>query len=764
MMPSQPSSASSPHFMTRQQTVEYLDRTAEKEDSLHQKYIMPKNEQEEDVIGVGNFGAVLKATSRETGEPVAIKRLPKASTSQVAVQRELQALVEIHNAGGHPNLTALREHFDDPAHDSYYLVMDLVEGGELFDALCRLGPLTEADAARFLRQMASALQFLHALDLVHADLKPENCMLSQRDAETANVKLVDFGCCQRTTDTTTTTAGASGSPTRRWFGSESKTTLSRSTPTNERGSDRTAITPAYCPPEVLAQLRKALQEGGSTKPHITTAYDMWSLGVILFIMLVGAHPFDLEGRATEEEIASLILKARLLTHTPEWHNHIRDLSPDVQKLLKGLMHPDPTKRLTAADLLRSPWVLGHTATSRKISGSDSRISAYRQHQTKVAAQFFKSMLQHSYSRHNSEGGSAPKQQQKSLLEAAFASLDSGKGYISSKELHGDTSWLGADAKLNLPEAAEMLSQTHMKDHYFPAGHIIYREGDPGDVMYFIHSGALKAESKDGFVKDKRAGDFFGEDVLGDSQAYAFTARCITPVHAIQILRKDYNKYIAQDEDLALVMKEHGRLRRRERARVLVGMEKKTKTETYSQGDIIIKRGEAGNSLYVLLEGEIDISVNGHKVRSLRRGEMTGEHAAYYGHKPYNVTAQCMSDSCSVGVLAGKELRRVMAKNAALRESFHDIILRRDFKKALCAHLERPFPETEEEMKEAFDALIPENGPPELELETLRKMMISFDPSYTEGDIETMLKSMDLTGTNSLSWPEFKAIFTLDHEN
>lgn len=747
LMPAQPA----PAFRTRQQTIDYLDRTAEKTDSLRQKYAMPRD-QEQNVIGVGNFGAVIRATDKATGEPVAIKRLPKESTSQTAVQRELQALLEIRNAGGHPNLTALREHFDDPAHDNYYLVMDLVEGGELFDALCRRGPLTEADAARFLRQMASALQFLHALDLVHADLKPENCMLSEPDAETASVKLVDFGCCQKISAAN----AVSGSPTRRWLGSGRKNV------NNEDGRHRTAVTPAYCPPEVLAHLRKALKEGGSTKPDIATSYDMWSLGVILFVMLVGAHPFDLEGRASDEEIAMAILRTRLLTHTPEWHEYIQDLSPDVQKLLKGLMQPDPRNRLTADDLLQNPWVLGHTASSRKITGSDRRLSAYKQHQTKVAAQFFKRMLQQSHSRNLSEGG-ANRQKQSSLLEAAFASLESGNGYISSKELQGDKSWMGADAKLNLPEAAEMLSQTHMKDHYFPAGHVIYREGDPGDVMYFIHSGMLKAESKDGFVKDKRAGDFFGEDVLGDSQAYAFTARCVTPVHAIQILRKDYNKYIAHDEDLALIMKEHGRLRRRERARVLLGMEKKTKRQDFVQGDLILKRGEPGDSLYVLLDGEIDISVNGHKVRSLRKGEMTGEHAAYYGHKPYNVTAQCMSDSCSVGVLAGKELRRAMAKNAALRESFFDIIMRRDFKKALCAHLQRPFPETEAEMKAAFQALVPEDGPPELELDTLRKMMKSFDPTYTDEDIQSMLTSMDLTGSNSLTWSEFKAIFTMEQE-
>eukprot|EP00977_Amphora_coffeiformis_P023196 scaffold12434_cov177-Amphora_coffeaeformis.AAC.6 len=743
-------------FMSRQQTVDYLDRTAKPSNALHRKYIIERDA----LIGVGSFGAVSKATCRETGQVVAIKKLPKESTSDAAVQRELQALLAIRQAGGHPSLTALREHFDDPDHDSYYLVMDLVAGGELFDALCRDGPLSEADAARFTRQAASALNFLHSLGLVHADLKPENCMLSQPDAQSASLKLVDFGCCQPVNETGTI---ARGSPTRRFFGSGSKAAK------DQDELVRTAVTPAYCPPETLADLRKIQAMGQNHRPEITKKYDMWSLGVVLFVMLVGAHPFDLEGKCTDEEIAHNILQARVLTKTPVWHKHIGHLSPEAQHLLKSLMHPDPKKRLAAEDLLESGWVRGLTASSSKLQNSDYRLAAYRKHQTRVAAQFFKRMLQHSATgnsadvrRRTSDGKDVSQQ---GLLEAAFSKLEAGRGYISSKELHGDTSWLGADAKLNLPEATELLSKEHMKDYYFPAGHVIYREGDPGDVMYFIHSGTLEAQSKDGFVKQKQAGDFFGEDVLSDSEnnAYAFTARCITPVHAIQILRKDYEKYLKEDEDLALIMKEHGRMRRRERARVLLNMEKKTKPKAFVEGDTIFQRGTHGDELFVLLEGSVEISVDGHKVRSLRQGEMTGEHAAYYGHKPYNVTAQCVSDTCTLGSLSGKELRNALSKNPVLKESFHDIIMRRDFKKALCAHLRRPFPETEEEMQAAFRDLLPEDGPRELELEALQKLMKSFDPTYTDEDILTMLASMDLNGSQSLTWSEFKAIFTMSQE-
>ena len=118
--------------LTRQQTIDYFNQTAQPKNALQQRYILGK---EENIIGVGSFGAVQQAICRNTNQQVAIKRLPKESTSYLAVQRELQALLAIREAGGHPNLTALREHFDDESHDAYYLVMDLVAGGELFDAV-----------------------------------------------------------------------------------------------------------------------------------------------------------------------------------------------------------------------------------------------------------------------------------------------------------------------------------------------------------------------------------------------------------------------------------------------------------------------------------------------------------------------------------------------------------------------------------------------------------------------------------------------------
>ena len=121
-------------------------------------------------MGEGAFGHVFLATSRRTGERVALKRIPKSLASREDFQREMEALLRIQKWGGHPHICALREHFEDDqdvaladggggentSNDGgyYYLILDLVEGGEMFDHLVNHGAYSEADAARLLREVA----------------------------------------------------------------------------------------------------------------------------------------------------------------------------------------------------------------------------------------------------------------------------------------------------------------------------------------------------------------------------------------------------------------------------------------------------------------------------------------------------------------------------------------------------------------------------------------------------------------------------------
>lgn len=119
--------------------------------------------------------AVYSCTDRETGEKRALKMIPKAYTDGDSFQREIDALLRVRENGSHPNICQLQENFEKRG--NYYLVMDLIAGGEMFDHLATSGAYSEADAARLVRETASALAFLHGVGLVHADLKPGTYVL-----------------------------------------------------------------------------------------------------------------------------------------------------------------------------------------------------------------------------------------------------------------------------------------------------------------------------------------------------------------------------------------------------------------------------------------------------------------------------------------------------------------------------------------------------------------------------------------------------------
>jgi serine/threonine protein kinase len=495
----------------RHATIQKLNQTKNASATLESKYKV----QWKRPLGEGTFGAVYSASRRSTGEAVAVKKISKQFTDNLAFQREMEALLHIRENGGHPYICGLQENYDEG--DFYYLVLDLVSGGEMFDHLCQQGAYSEADAARLVREVASALAFMHGIDIVHGDMKPENLMLSTTQSASSVIKVVDFGCAQ--------VDRPGGGLARR---------------DSHKPRMGTANTPAYSPPEVLNRFKG--------KDHTEPSFDMWALGVIIYIMLTGVHPFDLYGNSSDEEIEEQILSGKQppLGKSPLTAH----LSEDAIHLIKKLLKWDPRKRLTAQQLLNHPWVRGETARTSKIADSDKRLSAYRAFKTKLEARVFADMVAMS---DNLDGDEVMKKT--SLIERSFYMLNPDhRGYVTTKTLRKltkeqmDDGSVDATQPLSLSGFSDILAE-NMKNRYFPKGHVLYHEGDIGDAMYFINSGTVEVYTRDGLTKTlRKAGESFGEGaLLHPKKIRSASIRTVTPVHAIEISREYFEKYLATEE-------------------------------------------------------------------------------------------------------------------------------------------------------------------------------------------------------------------------
>lgn len=257
----------------------------------------------------------------------------------------LRRLNDEGGVGGHRHICRMyRIHEGD---DEYWMSMELIEGGELFEHLIAEGAYSEARAAVFLRQFAEALAFMHKAGVVHGDLKPENLLLSSWDKEKAGLKVVDFGC---SVILDKDDGGAAPAP-------EVHSTL------------------AYDPPEKLL--------GNSLSPDYKS--DVWAAGCILYIILTGSHPFDKTGTSSDEEISELVKSMGVGGSTEDggqlldllaFDERTEDLSPSAIGLLRSMLDPDPDSRATSEAVRRDPWVQGLTASWDALEGIDGKLEQY----------------------------------------------------------------------------------------------------------------------------------------------------------------------------------------------------------------------------------------------------------------------------------------------------------------------------------------------------------------------------------------------------
>ena len=418
---------------------------------------------------------------------------------------------------------------------------------------------------------------------------------------------------------------------------------------------------------------------------------MWGLGVILFIMLTGAHPYDLSGEATDDEIEERIKDTsyQIPLENPEVTGH---LSASAKDVISKLMNRDPAKRLTAMQMLQHPWVRGETAATDIMTGSNdiaAKLSKFKKLKSKLQAKFFETAVMES-----DDADPGDIRRKTSLIERSFQALDADQqGYLSlTKELLGDEDnedTSNAATTLSMSDFQNLLS-TNIKHQHFPAGHIVYQEGDIGNHMYFIDSGTVEVQTESGSRAFRSQGDFFGEGaLLHPKRIRSATVKCLTPVHALDISREYFEKYIAlsgrgaggSGGQLYLTLKEKDKIRKRNRAKSILRLQNNLKSVLVPKGSDFFKEGKEGDTLYILEKGRVELLVEGNHVLAATEGNIFGEHSVVSG-RLRNCTAKCVSSKgCIAQEVKGHDFRKLLESSPHIRESLRELQLRREFKKA-----------------------------------------------------------------------------------
>ncbi|PIN02565.1 Serine/threonine protein kinase [Handroanthus impetiginosus] len=258
---------------------------------LHGKYELGR------LLGHGTFAKVYHARNLQTNKSVAMKVVGKEKVIRVGMMEQVKREISVMKMVHHPNIVELHEVMASKT--KIYFAMEYVRGGELFAKIAR-GRLREEAARNYFQQLISAIDFCHSRGVYHRDLKPENLLLD----EEGNLKVTDFGL---------------------------------SAVTDHLRQDgllhTTCGTPAYVAPEVIG---KKGYDGAKT--------DIWSCGVILYVLLAGFLPFQ------DDNIVSMYRKIyRGDFKCPPW------FSPESRKLITKMLDPNPATRISIAKIMDSSW-------------------------------------------------------------------------------------------------------------------------------------------------------------------------------------------------------------------------------------------------------------------------------------------------------------------------------------------------------------------------------------------------------------------------
>ncbi|XP_021413871.2 death-associated protein kinase 2 [Oncorhynchus mykiss] len=259
-----------------------------------------------EVLGSGHFGQVRAVLERASKVHWAGKflKLRRSASSRLGLERKsVEKEVEILQSLQHANVMALRDVFESRA--EVVLIVELISGGELFDFIAEKESLSEEEAIEFLKQILMGVGFMHTKNIAHFDLKPENIMLADKTMPHSHIKIIDFGLAHRL----------------------------------KQGEEYRSLsgTPQYIAPEVI-----------NYEP-LSEAADIWSIGVITYILLSGLSPF--QGDNDEETLKNIV---GMIYEFEE--NYFTQTSAMAKDFIEKLLVKDPIERMTADECLVHPWI------------------------------------------------------------------------------------------------------------------------------------------------------------------------------------------------------------------------------------------------------------------------------------------------------------------------------------------------------------------------------------------------------------------------
>ncbi|PNT75673.1 CBL-interacting protein kinase 24 isoform X3 [Brachypodium distachyon] len=261
-------------------------------------------------IGQGAFAKVKFAVDSDTGAAVAMKVLDKATILNHRMMHQIKREISIMKIVRHPNIVRLNEVL--AGQTKIYIILELITGGELFDKIARQGKLRENESRKYFQQLIDAIDYCHSKGVYHRDLKPENLLLDSH----GNLKVTDFGL---------------------------------STLSQNGFLHTTCGTPNYVAPEVL-----------SKDGYDGSAADVWSCGVILYVLMAGYLPFE------ENDLPTLYDKITAAHFScPDW------FSSGAKSLIQRILDPNPKTRMTVEGIRADAWFKNNYVAHKR--GEDENV-------------------------------------------------------------------------------------------------------------------------------------------------------------------------------------------------------------------------------------------------------------------------------------------------------------------------------------------------------------------------------------------------------